>query len=66
MEQKRRCAGNGIRCVGKFLYDKGYISKTKVTIETLAGVKNLELILEYGQGKVCQGLIWANLFLSLL
>lgn len=43
--------GNGIRCVGKFLYDKGYISKTKVTIETLAGVKNLELILEYGKVK---------------
>ena len=43
--------GNGIRCVGKFLYDKGYISKTKVTIETLAGVKNLELILEDGKVK---------------
>ncbi len=38
--------GNGIRCVGKFLYDKGYISKTKVAIETLAGVKNLDLIIE--------------------
>ena len=35
--------GNGIRCVGKFLYDKGYTDKVLLTIETLSGVKNLEL-----------------------
>ena len=27
--------GNGIRCVGKFVYDKGLTSKTNLTIETL-------------------------------
>ena len=32
--------GNGIRCVGKFVYDKGLTNKTEVTIETLAGVKS--------------------------
>ena len=35
--------GNGIRCVGKFVYDKGLTNKTEVTIETLAGIKTLEL-----------------------
>ncbi len=35
--------GNGIRCVGKFVYDKGLTQKTRITIETLAGVRTLEL-----------------------
>lgn len=35
--------GNGIRCVGKFVYDKGLTSKTEITVETLAGVKKLKL-----------------------
>ena len=35
--------GNGIRCVGKFVYDKGLTKKTNITVETLAGIKKLEL-----------------------
>lgn len=35
--------GNGIRCVGKFVYDKGLTNKTNITVETLAGVKVLDL-----------------------
>ena len=35
--------GNGIRCVGKFLYDKKLISKTTIEIETLAGIKKIQL-----------------------
>ncbi len=35
--------GNGIRCVGKFVYDKGLTNKTNLKIETLAGIKILEL-----------------------
>ena len=35
--------GNGIRCVGKFVYDKGLTKKKRITIETLAGIKTLEL-----------------------
>ena len=35
--------GNGIRCVGKFVYDKGLTNKTNLTIETLAGIKTLKL-----------------------
>lgn len=35
--------GNGIRCVGKFVYDKGLTNKTEITVETLAGIKVLNL-----------------------
>lgn len=35
--------GNGIRCVGKFVYDKGLTNKTTINIETLAGIKTLEM-----------------------
>ena len=43
--------GNGIRCVGKFVYDKGLTNKTEITIETLAGVKTLQLNVEQGKVK---------------
>ena len=42
--------GNGIRCVGKFVYDKRLTDKTTVTVETLAGIKTLQL--QTGKGKV--------------
>ena len=42
--------GNGIRCVGKFVYDKGLTDKLELSIETLAGVKYLSLSVK--QGKV--------------
>ncbi len=35
--------GNGIRCVGKFVYDKGLTNKRTIRIETLAGIKILNL-----------------------
>lgn len=35
--------GNASRCVGKYVYDKGLTKKTKVSLETLAGVKILNL-----------------------
>ena len=35
--------GNGIRCVGKFVYDKKLTDRTLVTIETKAGIKVLKL-----------------------
>ncbi len=35
--------GNGIRCVGKYVFDNGLTDKTSVTIDTLAGIKYLEL-----------------------
>lgn len=41
--------GNGIRCVGKYVYDYGLTDKTSLTIETLAGIKYLELTVEKGK-----------------
>ena len=41
--------GNGIRCVGKYVYDKGYTDKTRLTIETLSGIKTLDLNLRCGR-----------------
>ncbi|MDR1017835.1 MAG: diaminopimelate epimerase [Lachnospiraceae bacterium] len=38
--------GNGIRCVGKFVYDKGLTDKTELSIETGAGIKTLKLYLQ--------------------
>lgn len=35
--------GNAIRCVGKFLYDHRIVTKETLTIETLAGIKSLNL-----------------------
>ena len=40
--------GNGIRCVGKYVYDRGMTEKTTVTIETLAGIKTLVLNVKDG------------------
>ncbi len=38
-----RMAGNCIRCVGKYLYDKGICKKDELTIETASGLKKLRL-----------------------
>ena len=44
-----RMCGNGIRCVGKYLYDTGLVRKDSLTVETLSGVKALTLTVEGGQ-----------------
>ena len=42
--------GNGIRCVGKYLYDNGMTDgRTTITIDTLSGVKTLELTVKDGK-----------------
>lgn len=41
--------GNGIRCVGKYVYDHGLTDKTSIDILTGAGVKRLELMTENGK-----------------
>ena len=38
--------GNGIRCVAKYVYDHRLTDQTAITVETGAGVKTLDLILE--------------------
>ena len=45
-----KMCGNGIRCVGKFLYDYGLVDgRTEITVETLSGIKHLTLYPENGQ-----------------
>ena len=41
--------GNGIRCVGKYVYDNGHTDKEQVRIETLAGVLTLRLHVSGGK-----------------
>ncbi len=43
--QAQMC-GNGIRCFGKYAYESGIIEKSKIKIETLAGIKELNLKIE--------------------
>ncbi len=55
--QGRMC-GNGIRCVGKYVYDYGLTDKTTITVETLAGIKTLYLTVQDGavtSVRVCMG-----------
>lgn len=40
--------GNGIRCVAKYVYDYGLTDKKRITVETLAGIKTLDLKIEDG------------------
>ena len=44
--------GNGIRCVGKYVYDYGLTDKTSVSVETLGGIKYLDLTVEDGKVKL--------------
>ena len=46
-----KMCGNGIRCVGKYVYDKGYTDKKRITIETLSGIKTLTLKTSNGKVK---------------
>ena len=41
--------GNGIRCVAKYVYDNKLTNKKSLKIETLAGIKTLELNVQDGQ-----------------
>lgn len=43
--QSQMC-GNAIRCVGKYVYDRGLTNKTEVSVETLAGIKYLSLLVK--------------------
>ena len=43
--------GNGIRCVGKYVYDKGYTDKKQLKIETLSGIRTLDLQVSSGKVK---------------
>ena len=44
-----KMCGNGIRCVGKYVYDKGYTDKAEITVDTLSGIKKLKLTVSDGK-----------------
>lgn len=41
--------GNGIRCVGKYVYDHGLTDREHVRIETISGMKELDLTVREGK-----------------
>ena len=41
--------GNGMRCVGKFVYDKGLTDKTQFTVVSAGKIKYLDLTVENGK-----------------
>lgn len=44
--------GNGIRCVAKYVYDYGLTDQTSISVETLGGIKYLDLTVEDGKVKL--------------
>ena len=41
--------GNGVRCVGKYVYDYGITDKKSISVETLGGIKYLDFTIEDGK-----------------
>ena len=41
--------GNGIRCVGKYVYERGLTDKTELTIDTKGGLRVIQLFVEGGK-----------------
>lgn len=46
-----KMCGNGIRCVGKYIYDNNIVHKSVVTVETLSGIKTLEITDKCGKAE---------------
>lgn len=43
--------GNGIRCLGKYVYDRGLTDRTELTVETRSGIRTLRLLGISGPGR---------------
>lgn len=43
--------GNGIRCLGKYVYDRGLTDRTELTVETRSGIRTLKLLGLEGPGR---------------
>ena len=39
-----KMCGNASRCIGKYVYDRGIVKKKNILLETLSGIKKLEII----------------------
>lgn len=46
---KGAMCGNGIRCVAKYVYDHGMTNMTTIRIETLSGIKTIDLTVKDGK-----------------
>lgn len=46
-----KMCGNGIRCVAKYVYDSGIAKKDRLTIETLSGIKTVEVFAKDGKAE---------------
>ena len=46
--------GNGIRCVGKYVYEHGMTRKTTLTIETVSGNRVIHLQTGENPNEICQ------------
>ena len=53
--------GNGIRCFAKYVYDRHLTDKKNINIETLAGIKTVEVFLHAGAGTVKEARVFMGL-----
>lgn len=44
-----KMCGNAIRCVAKYIYDRGIAAKEIIVIETLSGIKQIQVFIEDGK-----------------
>ena len=44
-----KLCGNGARCVAKYLYDSGIVTRKNMTIETLSGIRSMEVTTREGK-----------------
>ncbi len=44
-----KMCGNGIRCVGKYVYEKGIVTKKNISVETASGIKHIYLTVSGGK-----------------
>lgn len=54
--QAQMC-GNAIRCVAKYVYDNGLTDKKSIAIDTLAGIKYIELNIDENSNKVVSAVV---------
>ncbi len=47
-----KMCGNAIRCVAKYVYDSGIVQRKAMTVETLSGIKKLEVFIPPEETKV--------------
>ena len=50
-----KMCGNGTRCVAKYVYDNGLADKTTITLETLGGIKTIDMTVV--DGKVSEAVV---------